>query len=89
MRKLGYPEALRYRIERVCMRRELDFTSRLPDGAAAHESVERNLSRERSFWSDDAFNQRNEVALRDFGFPEWSIRVLFGLKEIVKRFRRP
>jgi hypothetical protein len=37
LRKLGYPENLRYRIERICIKQQLAFARRYPNGKEAVE----------------------------------------------------
>jgi len=92
LRKIGYPEALRYRIEQICMRQELAFASRLPDGGEAREQVERNLTRPPSSWSDAALGTwylSEELAMaRHFGVPDWIIKSSRAIRNARQRLRR-
>ncbi len=71
---IGYEEELRSRIEEVCMRRELAFAARLPDGERIHRWVEarRNGSVD---YSNTGFNTREMAGIRDalihLGTPVW------------------
>jgi len=77
----GYDEGLRPRIEAICMRRQLAFAAKLPDGAPARDQAERTLTlcANRDYWRNAAFRERHvegsDEALRYLGMPEWFIRI--------------
>jgi hypothetical protein len=85
---IGYDEKLRQRVEEVCLRRELAFAARLPDGANVRQAAEEALQTPPEFWRDEAFNEHfaagNAETLRYLGVPAWLIRSL----EAVRRLRR-
>ncbi len=79
MRKLGYAEPVRYRVEMVCMRRQLAFASRLPDGGGVCAEIERSLRLAPEVWSDAMMKKRKIEAapevLRHAEVPEWLIKI--------------
>lgn len=94
LRMLGYPEALRHRIEQICFRQQLLFLKKLPAGEDDSAGVERNISRPVSFWSDKGFADRwEDEALRagkSYGVPRWVMRMGFRvnkLRSMVLRIR--
>ncbi|MDE2457742.1 MAG: hypothetical protein KGL20_00735 [Rhodospirillales bacterium] len=95
LRKMGYPETLRHRIELICIRQELIFAQRLPDNESLCETLERKLKRDPSFWSNREFTNRRPgqelAALRATGVPEWSIKLALKLRELRWKFfhKRP
>jgi hypothetical protein len=92
MRKLGYAEARRYRIERICMRRQLAFAARLPDSAKIREHLERNLALAPAFWRTESLKRMQVesgiTTLRAQKVPEWLIRLILMLRGAIGRFRR-
>ncbi len=79
---LSYDEALRPRIEAICMRREIAFAAKLPDGDEIRDKAERTLTlcASQDYWTNVAFRERHHEgsvkALRYLGTPEWVIRVI-------------
>jgi hypothetical protein len=75
LRKIGYPEALRHRIERICMQQQLAFARTLPDQGALCKQLERNLDRNPESWNNEAFKRlrlKGELeTARDLGIPDW------------------
>jgi len=88
-RGFGYPEELRYRIERICMRQQLRFARRLPEGNKISEEVERGLATAPSFWSDPAIKKRRLDggldALRSLGVPDRLIRFFLVIRTMRER----
>ena len=88
LRKFGHPEALRQRIELICLRQQMAFAHRLQDGIAARELTEKLIARTRDtrFWAPDAVQTRrfnNKLwELRGLGVPEWAIRSLRALRNV-------
>jgi hypothetical protein len=87
---IGYPEALRPRIEAICVRRELAFSAKLPNGKQVREWAEDKL---RSYCvpaalSDAAVARRRkdqEVEnLRAIQMPEWAIAAFFALRGVLR-----
>ena len=74
---IDYKEELRSRIEAVCIRRELAFAAKLPNGeqlrAQAASSLE--LCAAQKLWTNVAIAERHDKAaverLRQLGTPEW------------------
>ena len=81
---LGYEEAIRHRVEAICLRREIAFARKLPDGEVVREQAERTLTlcADPGYWSNAAFSARYptevEETCRYLGVPEILIRVLLA-----------
>ncbi len=95
LRKCGYPEALRYRIEQICMRQQVIFAEKLPNGTAAAEGAKQNMAREANYWTDTEFRARRaaqeEAAVKLYGMPRWVLtfsRAVGKLSAKVRQFRR-
>jgi len=76
-----YDEAKRPRIEAICVRRQLNFVSRLPDNGPFQQKVVDTLkwlADDHAFFSDANFQRRDqegvEEALRYLNTPNWLIR---------------
>ncbi len=94
-RGIRYNEAVRLRIERICVRRELDFARHLSGVDALQEEIARRLD-----WCNDEnadFTDRNmwqkidkghAEALRHLGAPEWVIAAAFRARNLVNGIRR-
>ncbi len=95
---LGYEEALRPRIEAICMRREIAFAAKLPNGEQIREQAKRSLSfySGQEYWTNAAFRDRHikgsVEALHYLGAPEWLIRsvllVRYGISYMILGVRR-
>jgi hypothetical protein len=77
-RGIGYEEALRQRVEAVCVRRELAFAAKLPNGDGIREYAERDLLQSPETWSNESLSERDlegriQMA-RHIRMPEWMIR---------------
>src|SRR4051794_10306861 len=92
LRKFGYPEHLRHRIEHICMRQELAFADRLPNGGTIREEVGRSLSRPPSDWSSEVLGKwylaGELAAVRHLGVPEWLVQSLLRMRSMRERVRR-
>lgn len=83
-RGITYDEPIRARVEAICMRRELAFARRLPDGEKCFAEVKRALEYlDSNDYTEAAFANRNarhmwclSRKLRRYGLPIWFIRVL-------------
>ncbi|WP_147448157.1 hypothetical protein [Mesorhizobium sp. YM1C-6-2] len=76
---MGYPEALRERIEDICFRQEWLFGSKLPNGYEVRTQAERYLNAPPLDFSDVAMKARRDqiakLALQDVGLSEkWARR---------------
>jgi hypothetical protein len=86
---IGYDEALRARVEAVCMRREIAFAAKLPDGKEITDRAKDNLERcaDGSYLTNVAFRQRYDDAniseLRRLGCPAWLIQALLALRVLI------
>ena len=81
-RGIEYLEPARDRIEKICVRQELLFASKLPDGQRALEFAQYRL--ESTVDRTDAGFQRREIDgmlenLRYTGAPEWLVRCMGAL----------
>ena len=83
-RGIHYAEAVRHKIERICVRRELDFVRRLPGADALREEI--NWRLDQGNQGDAPFTDRHirgEIfqsqveILRHLGIPEW-VTALFS-----------
>jgi hypothetical protein len=90
-----YKEASRLRIERICIRRELDFVRHLSGVDALQEQIMQRFDlcrdgsthyTDQNMWQD--IDQGNADALRHLGTPEWLIASLFRARELVSAIRR-
>jgi len=85
-RYVGYAETLRERVEKVCMRQELAFASKIPDGDELRRNIERRLASMTSGWLSDAALQdrraKGEFEMgRHYNIPDWVVRVVVGIRE--------
>lgn len=94
-RGIGYEEELRARVEAVCLRREIAFAAKMPNGEQVREWAERGLQ-----WcgtdgnlTDAAFdNRRIEAAadgLRYLRMPNWLVRILLAVAYLRRSVGRP
>lgn len=90
---IGYDEPLQSRVEAVCFRRELAFSSKLPNGFSAHERAISYLD----YYTPEKFtfsvrldrNDKGTVdALRYLGTPEVLIRAVFTIRALASRIKR-
>ena len=90
--KLGYAENVRHRIEQICMRQELAFASRIPDGSNVREQVESSLMLPPTCWSSAALEKHRSAgelaAARYVGLPDWLTHALLALRATRSRLRR-
>ena len=73
---IDYPLSLRPRIERLCMRQELDCAERLPDGASAAARAQHGLTLPDETWDPDVVLERRLALVRSWGWPAWLVRVI-------------
>lgn len=90
---IRYEETLRYRIEAICLRRELNFLTKLPDSAHLKEEITSALewcATDRDHLSDASFRERKDQGqvetLRYLGAPNWVVR--FAMWLIRRRWAR-
>lgn len=86
----GYEEKLRPRVEAICLRREMAFAAKLPDGEHVRENAEGTLAacETEDYWTNSAFENRDMQAARDLGIPDWFIRTLLGIRGFKSRVKR-
>jgi len=88
-RGIRYEEAQRPRIEEICLRREIAFAAKLPNGEAVRDQAERTLAlcATGEYWTSAAFRERyiegGVELLRYMGVPGWLAQVFRWL--LVKR----
>jgi hypothetical protein len=92
---ISYDEKRRSRIEMVCLRRELDLLTKLPNGEPLREQTAATLewcAGNNDFFSNVNLWQRSRQgmveALRHLGTPEWIIRFSLRVEAIVVAARR-
>jgi hypothetical protein len=80
LRKFGYPEEKRRRIERICFLQQIAFANRSPGGEIIREGVEQNLGRPSEFWTADSMYawrvQKGKEALLELGVLKWLVSVV-------------
>jgi hypothetical protein len=90
---IDYEERLRARVEAVCMRSEIAFAAKLPNGREAREQAERALELcvADANWTDAAFDARHiegaMEAMRYLGMPNWFTRTLPRLHALSRPLR--
>ncbi len=88
-RGFSYDPANRSQVERICVRTEIAFAKRLPDGASLAQKAIARLDRGEGFWSDEEFLQRNLKALRTLNMPTWFIRLAEWGARRKRKIRKP
>ena len=88
-----YEEESRYRIEAICIRRELNFLTKLPDSEHLQEEIAYALewyATKQDYFSDRNDRERDDQgapeALRYLGAPDWFIK--FAMWLIRRRWAR-
>jgi hypothetical protein len=80
--KIGYTEELRHRVERACVRQELAFATKLPNGEDLRKTLTSKLSWPATTWTDEAFRKRHRDGsiglFRHVGVPDWLIKIMMG-----------
>jgi hypothetical protein len=92
---IRYDEAVRLRIERICIRRELDFARHLSGIDALQEEITQRLDwcrdgnahfTDHNMWQE--IDQGNVEALRHLGTPEWVIALVLRARDLLHGIRR-
>jgi hypothetical protein len=89
---IGYEEEIRPRVEAICVRRELAFAARLPNGQRAREwATQRLVWCSAENLSDTAREKRDDdwypEELRRLGVPNWMIWAIFAFVRFVRLMR--
>jgi hypothetical protein len=66
---IAYDEALRARVEHLCVQAEVALAQRLPGGAELVAAATARLNRDAEFYTNAAFRVRGERALERMGWP--------------------
>ena len=92
---IHYKQAVRHRIERICVRRELDFARHLSRVDALLEEINWRLDQcyeENPSYTDqhmwERIEQGNADMLRHLGMPEWIIILVFRVRDLVSGISR-
>ena len=92
---IGYQAELRARVEMVCVRRELAFSAKLPNGDQVRESAERSLeycAADEGYWTDAAMEERyvedSITAMRHLGMPDWMVQIFPVFRSLRFSIRR-
>jgi hypothetical protein len=73
----GYKEAMRARIEKLCIRAERNFARLLPDGGELVAAAETWLAADLEFtFSIEGRRQAQLKALEELGCPAWSVKLV-------------
>jgi hypothetical protein len=93
-RGIRYEEAQRPRIEEICLRSEIAFAAKLPNGEDVRDSAERTLTlcANAEYWTTAASRERHDEgsfeALHYLGTPDWLLRFLRASLVVRDRLRR-
>jgi hypothetical protein len=68
-RGIGYPVALRERIEHICVDAEIAFAERLPDAAQLVEAL--RVKRTHVWWTPEQVAERRHRAFAELRLPGW------------------
>lgn len=91
---IGYEDELRARVEAVCLRREIAFAAKLPNGRQPREDAEDALGwyAERGYLTDAAVDERRLKALfeegRNSGAPEWLMQWMLRTARALRALHR-
>jgi hypothetical protein len=94
-RGIRYDEAVRLRIERICIRRELDFARHLSGIDTLIKEITQRLDwcrdgnahyTDQNMWRE--LDQGNADSLRYLGTPEWVIALVFRARNLANWIRR-
>jgi hypothetical protein len=87
---ISYDENERFRIEAVCLRRELSFIAKLPNSEPLREQTARTLqwcAGDHDYFSNVSFQQRNDEGIveifRHLGTPDRVIRFIFRMRPVI------
>ena len=87
---IGYEEEIRPRVEAICVRRELAFSTKLPDGQQVREWAEYSLA---SYCNHETLSKSTLAKryddwgveeLRRLGVPDWLVRFTFALRRVLR-----
>jgi len=91
-----YEEKSRYRIEAVCLRRELNFLKKLPDTGLIQDEIARTLAwceNDQTYFSDASFRSREDEGqidtLRYLKTPNWLMQFAVRLIRRLSRVSAP
>lgn len=90
---IGYEENIRARVEAVCIRRELAFSAKLPNGETVRELAEINLESYAvpEILTDAARDRLRAEGLvqtfRELGTPEWRINLILCIRRTLHSIR--
>ena len=74
--RFGYDSSMRSRIERLCLKEEIAFASRLNDSSEVLERAEHFMARVDEAWSDEAYRRATIEHVRELKIPSWIRRCL-------------
>lgn len=87
--KINYNDGIRNRIERICVKSEIVFAKRLPNGEQLIENAESRLKIPENYWTNSQFQQRNLDAFAELGNKSRMVRTLYPVvKWIVEKRKR-
>jgi hypothetical protein len=66
---ISFSEEIRPRVERLCIKSQIDFARRHPEGGSLVQLFEENLQRSDDWWSDQRLRSVQLHALKDLGLP--------------------
>ncbi|WP_353644585.1 hypothetical protein [Mesorhizobium sp. WSM2239] len=78
---IRYEENIRFDVEGVCIRREIAFSAKLPEGGLVRQRAARKLDALSNMDLSDAakrkrLRERMEGTLRGIGMPQWIVKLL-------------
>ena len=88
-RGIRYDEAVRQRVEGICLRRELALARKLPDGHHVRQWAENTLALPVSYWTDESARDRSlqgRIEALQHLERNWLARIVLAL--LRRRLRR-
>ena len=94
-RGIGYEAEIRVRVEAVCIRREVAFAAKLPDGEQVRAKAQWALTELTGvlsdYWADASRRDRDDQAMADnfryIGVPDFLVGPLVALGRFIRRVR--
>ena len=89
MRRFGYAESLRCRLEKACSKQQYNFAGRHPGGETVRDWLDSYVARQPEDYTDQACTERHRQALataaRDLGVPDWLMRRALGVRDFLEK----
>lgn len=80
-RGVGYNQAIRGRVEAICVRQELAFAARISQPSAIKERCEWKLALPDDTWSRTQQDEQAIAWLKETGFPRWILKTVLAIRD--------